>query len=712
MTNYIYLKLYICFITCSLFFGIPEGILAQGNPDTSINVSLHPELNYIQFYNPSSLAKIVAKWSSPTPDAITIAHLGDSHVQSDVFPGELRKNLQAIKGNGGRGMIFPYAIAKTYSGNDYKSLYSGSWKCARSIEYIPRLPLGASGITCQTFDSNASFTIQFKTPLSEKNKTLKIFCKKSYSSYDFIVKTREKEVLVVVDNYVCPDQPYVAIELPVIGDTITVQLTKQNPHEREFELYGMSLEAGANEGLVLHCLGIGGAQYRSILAQTLFQDQLPFLNPDLVIVDFGTNDYLYTDEIPENMESEIKKVIKKVRLSAPNADLLLTTPQDMNRKGLNIESGEAFSDLIRKIAKEENCAFYDWFWISGGPRTMTTWQQKGLSYDMIHLTPNGYKLKGQLLSDALLKTISILQNSPNKDSLIFPLDSLKKAAKAGDTIQPKIPKPVYNSFGYRTVVHTIRAGETLGGIARKYHTTVSAICCTFTVSPVVKGLSKNILLITLLVLVNLAIFLFCKLLTDEGNYLWYNTTSERKFLVSIACIDLMRIKYFTYANSINICLLGIYFAYYFKKRMGFILVIIGLVVFLGGNKLFEENIYEDYYIIFQNQKVSEDFLLEPVKSGGKGMGKYLLNDVNNPRSPLRKQAIIGMGLIKYDPAAEVLNTILHDIKEPSDIRGEAYLALVKIDSEKSASYARIFMGSAHPVDDHAVMKYIKAADKR
>ncbi len=227
-----------------------------------------------------------------------------------------------------------------------------------------------------------------------------------------------------------------------------------------------------------------------------------------------------------------------------------------------------------------------------------------------------------------------------------------------------------------------------------------------------KGISKNILLITLLALVNLAIFLFCKLLTDEGNYIWYNTTQERKILVSAACIDLMRIQYFIYANSINIFLLGIYFGYYYKKRMGFILVFIGLTVYFGGNKLFEKNIYEDYYIIFQNQKVSEDFVLEPVKSGGKGIGLYLMTDINNPRSPLRKDAIKGVGLIKYEPAIETINNLLHDLNESQEIRGEAYFALLKMNTEKSASYARIFIGSIHPIADQGVIEYIEKSNNR
>ena len=222
-----------------------------------------------------------------------------------------------------------------------------------------------------------------------------------------------------------------------------------------------------------------------------------------------------------------------------------------------------------------------------------------------------------------------------------------------------------------------------------------------------KGFSKNILLIAVLVLINLAIFLFCRLHTDDGNFIWGKTTPEKKFLVSIACIDLMRIYYFIYANSINVGLLGIYFAYYYRKRMGLILLFCGVLIFFGGNKVFQEIIYEDYYTIFQNQKVSEDFKLEPVKRAGKGIGKYLMKDITNKYSPERKSAIIGVGEVGYDGATETINNILYDTNETPEIRGDAYIALLEINSEKSASYARIFIGSAHPIADQEVMKYIK-----
>ncbi len=226
-----------------------------------------------------------------------------------------------------------------------------------------------------------------------------------------------------------------------------------------------------------------------------------------------------------------------------------------------------------------------------------------------------------------------------------------------------------------------------------------------------KKLSKNILLITLLILINLAIFLFCKILTDEGNYLWYKTDPHKKWLVSLACMDLMRTKYFIYANSINFFFLGIYFAYYYRKTMGVLIALSGVVIFVGGNKLFAEETLNNYYIIFKNQNVPEDFTLEPVKSAGKEIGKFLVKDAQNVISPIRKPAIAGLGEIQYQPSIEILNEILHDLNERPDIRGEAYLALLKMDTEKSASYTRIFIGSIHPVADQETIRYIQSKNK-
>ncbi len=226
-----------------------------------------------------------------------------------------------------------------------------------------------------------------------------------------------------------------------------------------------------------------------------------------------------------------------------------------------------------------------------------------------------------------------------------------------------------------------------------------------------KNLSKNILLISLLVIVNLAIFILCKILTSEGNYLWGKTDPDKAWVVSAACLDLMRTQYFIYANSINVFLLGIYFAYYYRKTLGIIVMTLAVLIFLGGTAFFREEMVFNYYLIFKNQKVPDDFILEPIKSAGPRIGKYLEEDIRNRRSPHRKDAIAGTGVIKHDASSELLNEILDNRKENPEIRGEAYLALLSINSEKSTRYARIFINSTHPIEDQKVIDYINLRKK-
>ena len=222
-----------------------------------------------------------------------------------------------------------------------------------------------------------------------------------------------------------------------------------------------------------------------------------------------------------------------------------------------------------------------------------------------------------------------------------------------------------------------------------------------------KTVSKNILIIILLVVINLAIFIFCKIVTSDENFIWYKITAEKATLISYACMDLLRIRYFVFANSINFFLLGIYFAFNYKKSLGLIIAIISIGIYWGGNKLFEKNLIDNYYTIFKNQAVSEDFMLEPIKAAGYGIGSFLMADIKTSYSPHRKYAILGVGEIQFKPAVETLNSILLNPNEKPETRGNAYNALLKINTEKSISYSRIFLGSYHPSSDEKVMEYLK-----
>ena len=80
------------------------------------------DLNYIQYFDKSVWQSFSEKWSGK--GRMRIALFGDSHVQPDIYPGEMRRQLQAVRGEGGFGMAFPFSAAKTYSTIDYFSSHT------------------------------------------------------------------------------------------------------------------------------------------------------------------------------------------------------------------------------------------------------------------------------------------------------------------------------------------------------------------------------------------------------------------------------------------------------------------------------------------------------------------------------------------------------------------------------------------------------------
>jgi lysophospholipase L1-like esterase len=434
---------------------------------------LHEEFNMIQFYSKSALEHFRQSWIATKTRKMSIVHLGDSHLQSDIFPGRLRKNLQQLHGDGGRGLVFPYSAAKTYSSIEYKSEHTGEWTYGKALIIPPKLPLGVIGMSCYTADPKANFTLTFDDPVQANYTVLKVYVKKQRDSYDFEIHCGNEIKIVSVDSLASDTLAYIEIPVKPSGNELKLQVVKNNESETEFEFYGMSLETPGNSGMILHNCGVGGARYQSILYEELFQSQLPTLHPDLVIVDFGTNDYLYDDSIKTELPDEIRRVVATIRTAAPEASILLTSTMDMNRKGRNVRSGEKFSDLIHQMARELNCGVYDWFWIAGGNKAMTKWVESGLAQpDNIHLSLKGYRLKGDLLADAMVQTLVWMDKYPAMDSLVLFTDSIRVQQKRL-ALKDTLNKDEY--AGRVMVKHKVRSGESLSVIGHKYGVTVADI---------------------------------------------------------------------------------------------------------------------------------------------------------------------------------------------------------------------------------------------
>jgi LysM repeat protein len=477
------------YIPLLLFFGVLNHAISQNNAGIPPQLNVKNKLNFIQFQDATLFQQMVTGLTSAKTNGYSVVHFGDSHIQAEGPTSVARKNLQALYGDAGRGMMFAYSAANSYSSILYGTSHTGNWTYAKSFQSAPKLPLGVSGMTVRTDEKNASLIFNLKQPNSSYQK-LRVFIKKDTSSFDFKIVTAEDQISIKIKDHVSSNLPY--IDIPITGNQskMTIQLVQNSPNQNFFEFYGMSLETSQNKGLIYHSVGVGASQYGSLLLEELLDEQLPTLNPNLILLDFGTNNYLYDNQVKPELGPQIEKIINNLRSIAPKATILLTSTQDLYYKSKHVTSGIIFRNLIDSLAKKNHCLFWDWYAVSGGKKSLVKWRDAGYAQtDLVHLTTKGYELKGQLLFEAIknsLDTISknsTLQSlaiaySEQKETIPEVIPEVKPENKQVVKVEPKKPEvkkqdPKKDTNKKPTTkVHVVKKGDSLYGIAAKYKTTV------------------------------------------------------------------------------------------------------------------------------------------------------------------------------------------------------------------------------------------------
>lgn len=451
------------------------------------------------------MANFFSKLSKSKNEKVTILHIGDSHIQTDISSGTARTELQKIFGFGGRGIVFPYAIGNTHATYDYFTKSSGTWEYSKNTQKKPKLPLSISGITGLSRDTTASFSIHFRKnqqTLHPDFKKIKVFCSISDSSLDC------KLVNQPIQNTTFPSlKNHFTYEwiIPDTLNTLKFQLQKSNTLQKKFEIYGISIETTEPNGLLYHSVGINGATMQSFLSQKLFEEQAKHLEVDLVIFDLSTNDLARGIFNKKAIENKLNQSIHRIRTTAPNASIIIVGMQDSYLNNSNIENAFHYSNFIKEYCTNKDIAFYDYFTVAGGRYSMKKWNEAGLAQnDLIHLTSKGYKLKGELLTNALLssflkykelETEPLITHSKDTMSNTFPqitnvnfnqqsnkinkiepsiidtdlpidLDEKQSSNPSVATIQPTaIKKELY----------IVKKGDSLFKISKKNNTTVAAL---------------------------------------------------------------------------------------------------------------------------------------------------------------------------------------------------------------------------------------------
>lgn len=402
------------------------------------------QIHQVEFSGAALGRQLLQAWKAAPSRRFTIAHFGDSLLQQGVAAEMLRNTLQLAQGSAGRGMVFPFKIAKTYSHNDFSSDFTGTWTSANSMQNPPKIPLGISGFVAQTADRNVSFTLRFEPRLEQGAKKIRLLYRVTAPGYVAHLRSGGQlweKALPQPSNGAAT--AVVDFNAERLGEELLFDIRNTGRTDAMFEVQGIVIE-NAQQGVLHHNLGVGGAAFVSLLEQTYFDEQARWLAPDLVILDWGTNDIIYKNAIAPDLERIVVETIRKVRAALPNALVMLTSPQDMYYKLKPVTAAWDAAVLFRRLAAENNCLFYDWYRAAGGQDAMPTWYAYRLAgTDHVHLNSSGYAIKGELLGQALLNTLKALETNPGLDRILVPATKTENAAsvsawlKASKQEQPR-----------------------------------------------------------------------------------------------------------------------------------------------------------------------------------------------------------------------------------------------------------------------------------
>lgn len=352
----------------------------------------------------------------------TIIQIGDSHIQGDYFSGEIRRQLQGYFGNAGQGLLFPYALAKSYGPRGALLSQKGGWKGIKTL--TPNLiePIGLLGYGAVTHNANAQITIAFNEKFNDsvfqriniwhtadpKSYSTKMNENFSWAGSQFYTSGWG------VSSYV--SQKYV--------NTFTLSTLSTHPMQNHYGFYGFELLPSPRRGIAYHHCGVVGAQFTHLIEKAPWAiEQIAHLKPDIVIFSFGTNE-AYNEKLDTAVYfKSVQKFLSELVLASPQTAIIITTAPDTRSRNLLPPKQISVNNQLKTLAKNAHLTLYDLNAAMGGWGSMNLWYRNKLTLaDKLHFTAAGYALQGKLLSLSFMQSY----NKVNKKDTL-PIDTLRNA---------------------------------------------------------------------------------------------------------------------------------------------------------------------------------------------------------------------------------------------------------------------------------------------
>jgi lysophospholipase L1-like esterase len=336
------------------------------------------------------------------PGAITrVLHYGDSPVTADSITADVRSLLQQHFGDAGHGFIL---IAKPWAwyGHRGVEVRGKGWRIAAATQV--RAKDGFHGLGGVSFEGDTGASSHFE--LVEDHAEMEIHFLSQPGGGVLTVEAGGQKLGDVETEG--PDKQPAYRTFPLNAGAREIDLSVQRGPVR---LFGVSFERNA-PGVIYNSLGLNGGQVQVVVRyfdKPQWTEELQHQHPDLVVINYGTNESIYADYIERYYPGELRQVIERVKAAVPRASVLIMSPMDRGQRDSNsrITTVPALPRLVeiqRQIASEMGCAFFNTFQAMGGEGTMARWYDSTprlVSADFTHPMPAGARKVGVLLDQAL-----------------------------------------------------------------------------------------------------------------------------------------------------------------------------------------------------------------------------------------------------------------------------------------------------------------------
>ena len=339
------------------------------------------------------------------PGAITrVLHYGDSPVTADSITADVRSLLQQHFGDAGHGFVL---IAKPWAwyGHRGVELQGKGWQINAASQ--TRARDGFHGLGGVSFEGDTGASSHFE--LAEDHALMEIHFLRQPGGGVLKVEAAGQAIGSVETEGPTMQPGYQT--LPLNPGMRQINLSVERGPVR---LFGVSFERNT-PGVIYNSLGLNGGQVQFVVRyfdKPQWAEELEHQHPDLVVINYGTNESIYADYIERYYPGELRQVIDRVKTAVPRASVLIMSPMDRGQRDSNariitVPTLPRLIDIQRQTAQETGCAFFNTFQAMGGAGTMARWyaaRPRLVSADFMHPLPAGAALVGGLFENALVRS--------------------------------------------------------------------------------------------------------------------------------------------------------------------------------------------------------------------------------------------------------------------------------------------------------------------